>query len=225
MSRFAFLQALPLIAAVALAGAPAFAQSADEHHEDSAPQAAPAPAPMQPGLGMTGPMMMNPGANGAPGSGMGGMMQMMQMMQSSQMMQMAQMMQMMQMMQQMQGGGMGMPGGAPSAGAMMGAAPGSDVEALIAGYKQALSITEAQAPQWEAFAASIRAGAKEMHAAAPEDDLVPVAEQLQRKAAMLKAELAAITRSEAPAAALYAVLTDAQKRTADRLMAEHLAGM
>jgi len=209
MSKFAVLKALPLIAWIALGIIPAEAQTTDEHHDENTPQTLPAPAP---GMGSMMPMM-----------------QMMQMMQSSQMMQMAQMMQMMQAMQTMQSGragGMTAPGMAPMAG--MSVMPSQNTEALIAGYKQALAITDAQLPQWNAFADSVRSGAKQIRAAVPAagtNAALFAPEQLKSKAAVLTAELAAINQTQPATAALYAVLSEQQKRVADRLMAEHLAGM
>lgn len=230
MSKFASLKLLALVTLLALA-APAAAQSTDAHHDDNqVPQTLPAPAVNgMPGLGMTGPMGPM-GGGGAQAPGMGGMMQMMQMMQSSQMMQMAQMMQMMQMMQQMQGGSMpGASMGMQSApgGIMSGmTAPGGDVEQLIAGYKTALAITEAQQPQWNAFADALRAGAQEIrHARDKAAAGTAAPAQMERRAAVLEAEATALKQSQASAAALYNVLSPVQKQAADRLMADHLARM
>jgi hypothetical protein len=106
--------------------------------------------------------------------------------------------------------------------------PRQDVETLIAGYQQALGITEAQMPQWQAFAESLRAGAKQMRDAAPPGTVagLPSApEQLKNKAAFLAAESKAIDGAQEAMAALYAVLTASQQRLSDRLMADHLAGM
>jgi|AraplaMF_Col_mMF_1032025.scaffolds.fasta_scaffold00309_26 hypothetical protein len=236
MSTFAFLKLSALVAVLVLA-TPAAAQSTDEHHDNQAPQTLPAPALNgmpglgMPGLGMTGPMGPMSGS-GAQSPGMGGMMQMMQLMQSSQMMQMAQMMQMMQMMQAMQGGGVpgamqgaGMPPGMPGAMGGLGAA-GGDVEPLIAGYKSALAITDAQLPQWNAFADSLRAGAKHIQQArSATTPAAPAPAQLEQRAAVLEAEASAMKQSEASAAALYDVLSAPQKRAADRLIADHLARM
>jgi len=228
MSKFAFLKALPLVAIVSLA-VPAAAQSIDEHHGNQPTQTLPAPAiDGMPGLGMSGPMGPM-GGNGAPAPGMGNMMQMMQMMQSSQMTQMAQMMQMMQMMQQMQGG---MPGGGTGLQRVPGGmvsgmdVAGGDVEQFIAGYGAALAVTGAQQPQWDAFAAAIRTGARQIQQArnaAASDTAAPA--QLERRAAFLAAEAAAMKQSQASMAALYNVLSAKQKEIADRLMADHLARM
>jgi hypothetical protein len=119
---------------------------------------------------------------------------------------------------------MGMQG-AP--GAMMrGTGPAGDVEQLISGYKAALAITDAQQPQWNAFADTLRAGAQQIQqarGASYSDTSAPA--QLQRRAALLEAEVAAMKQSQASAAALYSVLSPRQKQAADRLMAEHLARM
>lgn len=237
---FASLRALSLAALLAI-GAPAVqAESTDAHHDDNAPQTQPFVPPM-PGLGMTGPGGFN----------MGSMMQMMQMMQSQQMMQMSQMMQMMQAMQMMQSGQSGlpglatpMPGGMPGGAGMQGGTgmqdgvgmPGGaammarsrvDVEPLIAYYKATLDITEAQLPQWNAFTDALRAGGKQLQqaliAAQGGADTAPAL--LERRATLLSAEAATMKQTQSATAALYAVLSDAQKRTADLLMADHLSRM
>jgi hypothetical protein len=150
-------------------------------------------------------------------------MQMMEMMQSSQMMQMAQMMQMMQgmrMMQGMQGGGM--PHGIPGP---MGVLGSGDIEQVITGYKTALAITDAQLPQWNAFADALRAGAKLIQPARNAASGTAVPEQLQQRAALLEAEAAAMKQSVASATALYDVLSPKQRHAADLLVADHLARM
>jgi len=222
---------MPLLVALAFA-VPAQAQSTDPHHDDQQTQT----APQSPGNAMGGGMVGGNPMAGNPG-GMAGMMQMMQMMQSSQMMQMAQMMQMMQMMQALPatpgGGGMGgmgmgaMPGNGMS---MMGggaaAAPIDNIEAAIAYYKAAIGITDAQATPWNAFADALRTTAKQLQQARQSGDApVTALDQLARKSAILEAEVAATRQIEPSARALYAILSPAQKRTADLLMTEHLARM
>ena len=221
---------MPLLVALAFA-VPAQAQSTDPHHDDQQTQT----APQLPGSAMGGGMVGGNPMAGNPG-GMAGMMQMMQMMQSSQMMQMAQMMQMMQMMQALPGtpgggmGGMGM-GAMPGNGmSMMGggaaAEPIDNIEAAIAYYKAAIGITDAQATPWNAFADALRATAKQLQQARQSGEVpVTALDQLARKSVILEAEVAATRQIEPSARALYAVLSPAQKRTADLLMTEHLARM
>jgi len=121
-----------------------------------------------------------------------------------------------------------MQGGMPGSGVGMSGAlgPGGNVEQLIAGYKNALAITDAQLPQWNAFADTLRAGAKlieQARRAASSASTAPA--QLERRGALLEAEAAAIRQSQAGAAALYDVLSAQQQRAADVLMADHLARM
>ncbi|GGG30012.1 hypothetical protein GCM10010964_17420 [Caldovatus sediminis] len=130
---------------------------------------------------------------------------------------------------------MGMPrGGAMGPGMMMGPGamrPFERVEGRLAYYRAELGITEAQMPQWNAFAEALRAAAgrlrqahaEAMRAAADRPGTVP--EQLARRIALLSS-LLETTRSVAEAARpLYEALSEEQKRTADALMAEHLRMM
>ena len=73
---------------------------------------------------------------------------------------------------------------------------------------------------------ALRAGAKQIREArdtAAPGSAAPV--QLERRAAVLEAEAAAIRQSQASATALYNVLSAEQKQAADLLMADHLGRM
>ena len=131
--------------------------------------------------------------------------------------------QMMTMMQMMQGGimpmGMGPRGGDPF----------RHIEGQIAFYKAELKITDAQAPQWSAFADALRANADRLRQAMMKgkeaQGAVTAPEQIERRLAML-AELRDATQAMLVAAKpLYAALSDEQKKVADELMAEHLVTM
>jgi LTXXQ motif family protein len=131
--------------------------------------------------------------------------------------------QMMSMMQMMRGGmmpmGMG-PGGAQAL---------RHIEGQIAFYKAELRITEAQGPQWNAFADAMRSSATRLRQAmAPEGGAAEVRaapDQMERRITLLSAQLDAMRDVLAAAKPLYAVLSDEQKKTADDLMAEHFMTM
>lgn len=143
-----------------------------------------------------------------------------------------------------QGGGMtaGMMGG--DMGQMMqrmmamrqaGMAPGAArafdrIEGQLAYFRTELGVTEAQTPQWNAFAEVVRAQTgklREAHmqgmASAAQPASAPA--QLERRAELLRAQLDATEAVAAAVSTLYATLGDEQKRTADALMAEHLQDM
>ncbi len=123
---------------------------------------------------------------------------------------------MMAMMQMMHGQPMGM-------GAGMGFA---HIEGQIAFFKAELGITEAQTPQWNAFADVLRARAeKSKQAAPPAMGEATAPEQIERRIAMLTARSEAMQAVLGGLKPLYAVLTDSQKKTADALMTEHFMAM
>jgi hypothetical protein len=129
--------------------------------------------------------------------------------------------QMMPMMRMMQGAmqGAGGPG-------MM---PFDHIEGRIAFYKAELGITDAQLPQWNAFADALRNGAKGMRTA------MAVAMQAGMPASaparadamvqIMSARLDAMKAMAITGKALYAVLTDAQKKIADDLMMSPMGRM
>jgi len=106
--------------------------------------------------------------------------------------------------------------------AMMSAHSGmmaSHVEGRIAALKTELKITEAQAPQWLAFADALRGTAKSMEAmqgqmmkvAAPSS----LSARLARQEETLSAHLASVKALKAAFDPLYASFSDEQKKVAD----------
>jgi hypothetical protein len=120
----------------------------------------------------------------------------------------------------MMGGGMmgGMMGG--QAGSPM--APFAHTEGRIAFLKAELAITDAQAPQWTAFADALRGASKSMlesmtsmmQAGMPSN----AADRTDAMVKMMAARLDSLKTIAAAEKALYAVLTDAQKKAADELL-------
>jgi hypothetical protein len=186
--------------------APAFAQSAQDHeahHPDAGPtaQAQPAPPAAQPAApqaGRMGPGMMGNMAGAMPGSMMGG---------------------------SMMGQGQMGPGGMMSMmSGMMGPQAGGDhVEGRIAFIKAELKITEAQAPQWNAFAEAVRGNVGrmvEMQRSMMGGQGAPstLTARLALEDKLLTAHLAALKKTEETLAQLYGVLSDDQKKIADTIV-------
>ena len=195
---------IALLAGIAFAQAQT-AQDQDAHHPDNQAQGAKPGRPMTPpGAGQAGSSMA---AGKMTGGDMGQMMPMMRMMQT---------MQMMHGMMSRDGGGV----------AMM---PGQHIEGRIAYLRSELSITDAQLPQWNAFADAMREGAKSMQAsmAANMGSGMPATAPARSDAmiAMMTARLDTMKATSAAGKALYAVLTDPQKKAADDLMMSRMAGM
>ncbi|MGK7865459.1 Spy/CpxP family protein refolding chaperone [Falsiroseomonas sp. E2-1-a4] len=199
-------------------------QDHSAHHppgsEVQAQATPPAPAPVvppQPGRPATPGMGMAPGQAGQPGMGMmpgqGGQPGMMGG-------DMGQMMQMMQRMMAMRQGGM-----SPAAMRAF-----DRIEGQLAYFRTELRVTDAQMPQWNAFADAVRTQSQTlrqayMQAMQSAGQPTPAPAQLERRATLLRAQLDA-TQAIAPAtSALYGTLSDEQKRLADELMAEHLRDM
>jgi hypothetical protein len=115
-------------------------------------------------------------------------------------------------------GMMGMMGG--QAGSPM--APFAHTEGRIAFLKAELAITDAQAPQWNVFADALRGASKAMsesmtdmmQAGKPSN----VAERTDAMVKMMTAPLDNLKTIASAEKALYAVLTDAQKKSADELL-------
>lgn len=134
------------------------------------------------------------------------------------------MMPMMRMMQMMSGGmaGQGM-------GGSMGMMRFDHIEGRIAFLRTELGITDAQQPQWTAFADALRAQAGTMRTMGPAmmQGGMPATwpERLARHEQRLTAHLAALKAIAGPARALYAVLSPAQRLMADELMARPMGGM
>ena len=106
----------------------------------------------------------------------------------------------------------------------MGMMPFDHIEGRIAFYKAELGITDAQLPQWNAFADALRNGAKGMQmaiATAMQAGMPATAPaRADAMVQMMSARLDAMKATAAASKALYAVLSDAQKKTADELLAE-----
>jgi hypothetical protein len=223
------LSAMAIMLGLALAGGPAFAQQAttDPHHPGGAqpPAAAQTPQPAQPG---------QPGAGmGMMGGGMMGSQGMMGMMGGG---------------QGMMGGGQGMMGGMPMMqGGMMGGqgmmgmmhgggqgamamGPGRHVEGRLAFLRAEIGITAAQTPQWNAFADAVRKANKDMMAAMPmmqqpQDGKTDWPTALERREKAMTAHLEGVRSVRAAVGPLYAAFSDAQKKTADELMAGPMGPM
>ena len=206
--------AATLAVGLALGSGAARAQSAQEHqthqHDGAQAQATPAPAPMpgpaQQQRGMPG-MMGGQGMQmqGAPGTQQGGMPGMM-----------GDMGRMMEMMHRHMA----------TQHAMRAF---EHIDGTLAFYRTELRVTDAQQSQWNAFADAVRSAAGTLKQAVTkalqESGPVPAPEQIERRMALLTAQLEAMRAVQAAARPLYAALSDEQKRSADTLMAEHLRGM
>lgn len=135
---------------------------------------------------------------------------------------------MQQLMRNMMMGGSGMPA-MGRMGPLAGMAGLRHIEGQIAFYKAELQITDAQAPQWNAFADALRASAKRLQdsykAALSGDGLPSAPDQLVGRRQLLTAELESPQTTEPAARALYAVLSADQQKAADELMADHLRRM
>jgi hypothetical protein len=130
---------------------------------------------------------------------------------------------MMAMMHMMHGQGMPMDMG------MAGMQPVRHIDGQIAFYKAELKITDAQSPQWNLFADTLRGSATRLHETMAHGtdakDVAAAPERMQRRITTLTAQLDAAQAVLAAAAPLYAVLTDEQKKVADELMAERMTAM
>jgi hypothetical protein len=118
-------------------------------------------------------------------------------------------------MMQMMGGGMAM-------------APFSHVEGRIAFLKAELAITETQAPHWSAFADAFRERAKTMRDSMTSmmqaDKPANAADRTDAMVKMMSAHLESMKTVAVTEKALYAVLTDSQKETADELLGGSMMG-
>jgi hypothetical protein len=100
------------------------------------------------------------------------------------------------------------------------------VEGRLAFLRAELGITEAQAPQWDAFAEAFRANARgmaEIHQQMmpmmfPGPQLVPLPRGLELHEQMMVSRLEALRRLKAAAGPLYDALDERQKRIADGLV-------
>lgn len=223
--------ALPL-AAVAQTS-PQSEASSSEHSQHHPAGAAAAAAGTDSGSEQTAPGQMAPGA-GMPGQG--GMMG-----SGGMMMGQGGMMDMRRMMEMMGGGTGGMPmmGMMGARGGMsmgMGGNPGGmpgmmfeHVEGRLAFLRTELGITEAQMPEWSAYAEAARQAAGTMRATHEKMSKsgMPATwpERLDRHEALLSARLEALRQTRQAASDLYASLSQEQKETADSLMMGPMGGM
>lgn len=207
---------LALTAGISLAQAQTTNQDHTAHHPDGAtagaaatPPTATPPATEMPASRPAAPPMGGM-MNGMMGGGMGGMMG-----------NMDQMMSMMRMMHSMM----------PQAGGQvrMQMMPTEHVEGRIAFLKAELGITEAQLPKWTAYADALRATAKTMRGAMMNGmaggKTMAMPARMDAMVAMMTARLETLKSTTAAAKALYAVLTDAQKKLADELIMSPMGGM
>jgi hypothetical protein len=187
-------------------------QGQNEDNEDEAGDDMPGPGMMGPG--MMGPGMMGPGmmCRGMMGPGM--MMHMMQM---------HRMMQMMRGMADTLEGATGMMQGMMMPWRGRGMMPGAHVEGRLAFLKAELGITEAQMPQWNAFADAVRTRVKtmqEMRAKMIQERAAAESwpDRLARHEQRLSARLDALKAMEGPTRALWDALSDEQRHKAEELM-------
>lgn len=107
--------------------------------------------------------------------------------------------------------------------------PGQHIEGRLGFQKAELAITDAQLPQWTAYAEAQRAAVKAMRAAmtATMQGGIPVTAPARTDAmiAMMTARLDTMKSIAGAQKAFYAVLTDAQKQVADELMMSGMGGM
>jgi hypothetical protein len=104
------------------------------------------------------------------------------------------------------------------------------IEGQLAFFRAELRITDAQVPQWNAFADAVRAQGDRLRqvtqqAMGTTTGPGTLPQQVERRIALLSASLEATRALSAAATPLYAALSEEQRRTADELMAEHLRGM
>lgn len=126
------------------------------------------------------------------------------------------------------GGMMNMQGGSPMMQMMRARAgdiPTDRIEGRIAYLHAELRITEAQMTAWKEVAAALRANAKRLTETQPEQAQKSNASMLERADAqerVLAARLESIRALKSATAKLYPMLDDAQKKSADELMAPYL---
>ncbi len=138
---------------------------------------------------------------------------------------------MMNMGSMMDGGTGQMMGAMPSGQGGSAIMPFAHTEGRIAFIKAELAITDAQTPQWNAFADALRAGSKAMRetmanmATAQPEKPWTAADRTGAMVQMMTARLEGMKAVAAAEKALYAVLTDAQKESADDLLGGPMMGM
>lgn len=112
--------------------------------------------------------------------------------------------------------------------------PSERIEARLAYLKTALKITDAQLPQWEAFANTLRKHARAMderiearrsQMQAQRETRPTAIERLERRQERLATASARLHETLAAAKPLYAALTQEQQKIADELLAAPRPGM
>ncbi len=186
----------------------AVARADDQHHQPDAWTAAPsAGTPAEQPAATPFPQMMMPMMN-----------------------MMGQQPQGMPMMNMMGQGGMGMmgQGAMPMSGAMSNLGMpmqdmGAHLEGRVAFLRAELAITEAQAPQWEAFAQALRDSAaklKQAQAAAAQAAAATFLQRAEFQEQWLGARLEGLKEIKTAFAGLQAVLSEDQKRSAEALLTQ-----
>lgn len=131
-------------------------------------------------------------------------------------------------------GDAGTAGAMPCGPGMAGAAALDHVEGRIAFLRAELKITEAQAGAWNAFADALRTNAKkagEMRgemmpsSAAGSPQAATMTQRLDLEERWLAARLDGVRAIKSASEALYAALSDEQKKTADELLASPMSPM
>lgn len=126
------------------------------------------------------------------------------------------------------GGMMNMQGGSPMMQMMRARAgdiPTDRIEGRIAYLHAEIRITEAQMSAWKEVAAALRANAKRLTEAQPEQAQKSNASMLERVDAqerLLAARLESIRALKSATAKLYPMLDEAQRKSADELMSPYL---
>ena len=112
---------------------------------------------------------------------------------------------------------------------MMDLLTGERLEGRLAFLKAEIKITDAQAKVWDAFADALRADAKRLDAVSDviEDEQAKVAsptvaQRLDQQERWYAARLEGIRSKKTAFTALYAALSDDQKKTADELVGPHV---
>lgn len=125
--------------------------------------------------------------------------------------------------------GMVMPRGMQSMAGLTGMMAPEHVEGRIAFLKTELQITDTQLPQWNAYADVLRTNATKMSGmrwmAMQSDTQMSAVDRGNLEMGMLMARLEVTKAESAAATALYAILTDAQKKAADELLTPVMGGM
>jgi hypothetical protein len=103
--------------------------------------------------------------------------------------------------------------------------PTHRLEGRLAFMRAELAITETQSSAWEGFAAAVRTSARRLaellprrDASAPTPTPAPLPERLERAEQMLSARLEGLKAVRGSFTALYAQLSDQQKKTAEELV-------